>query len=507
MHQALLIDEILEVILDSCTESWTLSRIARTCQAWKDPALDRVWWRISSFKPLLDLIPGLLCVNGVYVLELPFCPDFRRLHCYASRVKQIVYRENIRLHPTLLSLLLQEYGQTCIFRKLSIVQLSLTKCSSLSPIISLAKGLKTVELDLGFKTNTFETANRAAFDFLTTADRVSSCFDSLSLRGGASGQVMDSVNNLSRLKVLHLCVGATLPVETLTAISTFPYLRELEIHTSHIQPEDFILSSQGCFPSLHSLNIRGRANSIEKLLQNMRSGNLVALRIDIEPLVYTNNTWGGLFAAIKEKTYDSLLQLTIEHHMDTQDFSLENDTPSSPDNTLHPYVNNLLRTNPNDFLHFEHLHSLSHHRNLRQIVIETTPPILVRDSDLEQIVRWWPNLEHLDLGSVPTFDPRWMPKATLAGLSILSRGLSVLDTLTIPINSARFTYDAAMKFAGNGNGSLRYMTLTASTPPDKSMAHYLHRLFPSIIEIHGTSGHEEHWDRVQKDFELLKLTE
>ncbi|GAW00479.1 hypothetical protein LENED_002003 [Lentinula edodes] len=44
MHQALLIDEILE-----------------------DPALDRVWWRLASFKPLLDLIPGLLSSNYLYI--------------------------------------------------------------------------------------------------------------------------------------------------------------------------------------------------------------------------------------------------------------------------------------------------------------------------------------------------------------------------------------------------------------------------------------------------------
>ncbi|KAJ3808030.1 hypothetical protein EV368DRAFT_29947 [Lentinula lateritia] len=523
MHQALLIDEILEVIFGFCTESRTLSRVGRTCQAWKDPALDRVWWRLASFKPLLDLIPGLLCVNGVYVsagacsiqhtynyqlLELSSHPDFRRLHHYASRVKQIIHRQRIQVHPTLLTLILQDCELASCFRRLAIARLSLTNCHALCPIISSAKGMQTVELDLGFSTVSFKTVNGVASDFISTVNRVSTCFTSLSLRGTASGQVMNTVGHLSRLEALHLRVGTSLPAETLAAISTFPCLRELEIHTSHIQPEDFRFSSSVCFPSLETLDIRGRTNSIEKLLQSMQSDSLAVLRIDIEFLVSTDDTWDGLFTAIKEKTHASLLQLTIEHHMDTQDLPLEDDTPSSSDTTptSNSYINNLLRTNPNALLNFEHLYSLSNHRELRQIVLETTPPILVRDHDLEHIVRWWPKLKYLDLGSVPTFDPRWTPKPTPAGLAVLSLGLSALETLVIPVNIAGLTSDVAKKFAKNSDSSLRCITLTALTPPEQSLAQCLNRLFPSIIEIHGTLGHEEHWDSVQNHYRLLQAS-
>ncbi|KAJ4475055.1 hypothetical protein J3R30DRAFT_640388 [Lentinula aciculospora] len=443
-------------------------------------------------------------MESTYVLELPLYPDFRRLREYASRVKQIVHRQNIQLHPTLLSSILEDSELASSLRKLSMAQLSLMNCHMLCPIISLAKGLEKVELDLGFTMNTFQTANKAAFDFISTVYRVSNCFASLSLRGAVSGQVMNLIGTLSRLEVIHLRVGASFHAETLAAISTFPRLRELGIHTSHIRPEDFRFSTV-CFPSLQSLDIRGRTNSIEKLLRSMQSDSLAVLSIDIELLVSTDDTWDGLFTAIKEKTHASLLQLTIEHHMDTQDLPLDDDTPSSADTTptSNSYINNFLRTNPNALLHFEHLYSLCDHRSLRQFVLDTTPPILVRDVDLEQIVRWWPNLEHLDLGSVPTFDPRWVPKATPAGLSALSLGLSILDTLVIPVNIDGLTYDAAMKLAQNPNSSLRCVTLTALSPPDQSMAHCLHRLFPSLKEIHGTSGHESHWDCIQKHFESL----
>lgn len=66
MHPALLIDEVLEAILEKCSEwdrkeyKWTLSQVARSCNAWKDPALDRLWGKLDSEEPLVPL----LCLSG-----------------------------------------------------------------------------------------------------------------------------------------------------------------------------------------------------------------------------------------------------------------------------------------------------------------------------------------------------------------------------------------------------------------------------------------------------------
>ncbi|KIK50597.1 hypothetical protein GYMLUDRAFT_182575 [Collybiopsis luxurians FD-317 M1] len=507
MHQALLIDEILAIILDSCAESISLSRIARTCQAWKEPALDRVWFRLDSFKPLLELIPGLLSVNGVYMLESPLNPDFRRLRHYASRVKQIAYRQNLQIHPSFLSLLLQDNSVSLIFQKLSTVQLSLANCHAVCSIISLSTGLQKVDLDLGFTTSAkFKTVNRTALNFISTVDRVSTCFTSLSLRGATSGSVMSAVNGLSRLESLCLCVGASLPAETLAAIATFPRLRELEIQTSHLRPDDLHFSPSNCFPSLEVLDIRGRTGIIEKLLRNMQSDRLVVLRIEVELLSSSDDTWNGLFDAIKNKTHSSLLELAIEHHMDADDLFLNDDTPSSSDTTsTAPIMNyNLPRTNPNALLRFDHLTSLSNHHSIRRLLFETTPPVLLQDQDLEKMVQWWPNLEHLDLGSLLTFDQRWSPKITAAALVTIARGFPVLDSLVIPVNINGLTHETPIKFSQNPNASLHHITLTALTPPDQSVTHLLHRLFPSLLDIQGTPGHEEDWSRVQDGFHLLR---
>lgn len=436
-------------------------------------------------------------------LEPPLHPDFRRLRHYAARVKQIAYRQNIQIHPTLLSMLLADSEVALIFRKLTDVQLSLMNCYSICPVISLTTGLKKVDLDLGFTTSAFKAVNEAAFDFISTVNRVASpSFTSLSLRGAASQNVMYSVNSLLRLDFLSIRVGGTLPAETVAAIATFPSLRTLEIHTSHLSPEDLCFATSPCFPSLEVLDIRGRTGFIEKLLQNMQSDRLSVLRLDVERLALSDDSWVDLFAVIKSKTHASLIELAVEHHMDTEDLPLDDDSNS---NTA--YTDNIFfRTNPNALLKFELLHSLSSHHFLRRVTFETTPPIVVRDQDLEQMAKWWPNLNHLDLGSLPTFDPRWSTKATPAGLSLLSRGFPVLETLVIPVDICGLTAEAATKISQNSKSSLKNITLTSLTPPDQSMAQLLHRLFPLLIEIHGTYGHEDQWSCVQSGFQLLQTS-
>ena len=64
MHRALLIDEVLQLVFDYCAElpaaepKWTFAQLARCCKAWKDPALDRLWVRMSGVAPLLALAKG-----------------------------------------------------------------------------------------------------------------------------------------------------------------------------------------------------------------------------------------------------------------------------------------------------------------------------------------------------------------------------------------------------------------------------------------------------------------
>lgn len=70
MHQALFIDEIVRDIFGFSVvggHAGDLCQLVRCCKAWKDPALDRIWGRLSSAAPLIRLIPGVLEAGGIFV--------------------------------------------------------------------------------------------------------------------------------------------------------------------------------------------------------------------------------------------------------------------------------------------------------------------------------------------------------------------------------------------------------------------------------------------------------
>lgn len=68
MHSALLIDELLrQIFLFIEDDRKSLLASARSCKAWKDPALDYIWEHLTSFGPLLLLLPGVSSRNGEYV--------------------------------------------------------------------------------------------------------------------------------------------------------------------------------------------------------------------------------------------------------------------------------------------------------------------------------------------------------------------------------------------------------------------------------------------------------
>jgi len=70
MHHALCIEEILHTIFALCTDV-DLAKAATVSKTWRDPALDTLWRTLPSYKPLLDIIPGLKCEANVYVSPTP----------------------------------------------------------------------------------------------------------------------------------------------------------------------------------------------------------------------------------------------------------------------------------------------------------------------------------------------------------------------------------------------------------------------------------------------------
>ncbi|THV02460.1 hypothetical protein K435DRAFT_836332 [Dendrothele bispora CBS 962.96] len=503
MHQALLIDEILENILDSCSDGNSLGRIARTCQAWKEPALNRLWRRLTCIVPLLQLIPGLKEVHGVYVLDISISPDLRVFFSYASRVKYLVHRHRIRLDSSVTSLLVsQKVSEDPIFSRLSMVQLSLANCPSLGLVFNQARRLRSIDLDLGFKTSSSGQSNYAAIGLLQNAHDLTPGLESLSIRGYASDGLLNTIASLSMLKSLSLRLGHTTSVDVLVATSKFPLLASLELQAVGVDIEEMdqkweSSAEADSFSALTTLDIRGCISFIHTFVQNMRSKHLFKLHMDIDPSAHSDNddSWMTLFDSVGNKFSDTLHDLAIEYHTEHDDLRLN----VNPNNTIHVTTHDTLSSNVsssdrkfNDFLGFDILYPLTNARNLHRVVFDTSPPLAIRDQDFDHIVKFWPNLEHFELGSLQsTLDPAWTPYTTVKSLVTLSKGLGSLRTLIMPIDSSGLDAKAIDDLPSGTNNSLHTISITTvSSPPNSTtMGTCLNRLFSSLreIEIHSES--------------------
>ncbi|KAI0706151.1 hypothetical protein BC835DRAFT_9218 [Cytidiella melzeri] len=88
---------LLECILESQGGKRALARLARTCKALKEPALDKLWKDLDSFVPLVSLFPSSLMRRAkrpAFGLARPPAPaDWERVLLYAERVHSITYIE------------------------------------------------------------------------------------------------------------------------------------------------------------------------------------------------------------------------------------------------------------------------------------------------------------------------------------------------------------------------------------------------------------------------------
>ncbi|KIO24568.1 hypothetical protein M407DRAFT_26081 [Tulasnella calospora MUT 4182] len=84
------IPELLKKILDMLPVKDNVSA-ARVCQAWKEPALDRLWYKIDSLVPLLCLLgPMTQGPDGVWTFKYDIKDaDWSRYAVYAPRIREV----------------------------------------------------------------------------------------------------------------------------------------------------------------------------------------------------------------------------------------------------------------------------------------------------------------------------------------------------------------------------------------------------------------------------------
>ncbi|KAJ7765518.1 hypothetical protein DFH07DRAFT_368136 [Mycena maculata] len=492
MHSALLLDDVLRQIFDFCPTN-CLPAAARSCKAWSDPAFDGIWCHIGSVIPLLNLIPGLVCVDGVYDLDSEVPLDLTIFNSYASRIKHITQRHNTRVHPSLLSILSKPGN--AILNKLASTRLSSIDLHCIPAALSLSPSLRQLDLDLGFRNR---RSSDGSSDYIEQLLSVATSLERVRLRGTASHRLNIGIAQMSNLRSLSLRTGTFLTGDTLVAISTFPRLSELDIEAGHLDVGGLTTAwsapapDAGYFQSLQKLHVCGQAPLLELLLRTIHPASLRTLRIEAtasssETAVY----WNSICDLIKDNASQTLEDLTIEQHLDDLDL----DTIHDASDTTAPHPST--QTNR---ITFDIIRTFAPLRRLRKLTIDMTRIPSLSDQDIEALATWWPDLTHLDLGSLHSSEcipSAGTPRATLACLRAFASSMPMLQTLILPLSIADVPPPSSSP--STSSSALSSATFSSSGPPSDpaAMSLYLHGLFPQLTGVEGTAQHEAAWGEVQ----------
>ncbi|CAK5267658.1 unnamed protein product [Mycena citricolor] len=461
MHSVLLLDDVLRQILDLCPLP-SLTAAARCCRAWNDPALDALWCYVCSLGPLIQLIDGVARVDGVYRVTSGQPLNLTRFNLYARRIKHIVQRHDIRLHPALLAELVE--SSSCTLPRLVTTRLSTTDALSLPAAFSLTPSLLHLDLDFGFKRKSRGSAGESSDHFLVALPKAAPHIARLRLRGNLPQPI--DLARMSDLTSLTLRVGTSLSPEILESVFLLPRLLELDMDAAHLDPGR--TRQSGRLP-LRSLAVRASAGFLEDFLRFVSEEHMKHIRLELTAL----SSWSDIFDAL---AFPALEELTIEH--DLEDVDAELPSPDCP--RQHPTLDAMRR--------------LASLRHLRRLVLDFTYFPLLSDTDIEMAASWWPRLVHLDLGCATDCASKRIsgPLATPACLRSFALKMTALERLVMPLC---FSGGALEVPEASTNSKLAQATLTSPQPPadPQALGDYLRRLFPSLEQVDGFDEQENSW--------------
>lgn len=352
---------------------------------------------------------------------------------------------------------------------------------------NLSPSLTHLEVDLGFKAST-TIVDSTLCDYLSKATALCPELKHVSLRGLASKGLNYVLSNMHNLHFLTLRLGRSLLRETLAAITSFPHLKELEVHAGHLHADDLddipIDNDFSIFPSLEKLHIRAKSSFIEALLNHWERTTLHRIHIDLDDDSPSTTSWNTIFSSIGTKSFNTLEHLSLEHHFELP----EVDSSISPDGTPSPSAY------PMSFLDLEALEPLHDLRHLRYFSCDMTIPPIFGDKDLARIVCWWPELEHLELGCAPQADESERavtPDLTIASLSCISVKCPKLKKLILPLTIVDIPESPSSRPIASELRTLTIAQLKTSTP--SALAGYLRSLFPLLWDLEGPCDDNQIW--------------
>ncbi|KAJ7193361.1 hypothetical protein GGX14DRAFT_589290 [Mycena pura] len=457
--------KILEAILDSPNGRRGLSRLARTCRAWLEPALDVLWRELDSLAPLIGLFPPHLLKKtkkpGLGLSANPVEKDWERLLKYGNRVLKITYDEMSNNVSTSIFPIFEDFRpKTYLLPNLQHLTWKVTTPETLDRAsLFLNSGLQGLVLHLGtggtkFPTLTFFLADlgsrlKLKSFSITSSTSMPETFTELLLPqdgieklvvivpGALSSSVGKWIAYMPRLKSLQL----DLTSRSLAAINGF--FKELlsgdstpdsveshtdsgvfsgdevdftEIRKSLLDLTGDTKTRRSKFPVLTQLHLTGQASNIATFLTHM-SSPLTQLDIVIEDPPDAAD-WRRLSSIICERFGSSLVTLRVGATLSSKYGDLVRSTSRAA-----PAPSRLS---------LEHLSSLP---QLRTLSIDLPESICFTASDIEHLAEVAPNLEEVRLCPLARFAQAAPPQLTLEGLAPLIRSCRRLTTMAVVVNA------------------------------------------------------------------------
>jgi hypothetical protein len=318
--------------------------------------------------------------------------------------------------------------------------------------ISLSSRLRALTLHVGY------TKSDSASTFMhMILSRLKECsaLERLSVRGHSSACLQTPLGALTTLYSLSLHLSS-LTEQTFMAVSALPLLADLDVHADHLSLDHLAATlaehrdSIAFFPSLQKLKIRAEPGLLALLCRYLPQDKLHSLHIDTTGLSLPS-AWAAPLRAIATVA-SQLHDFTLEHSI----------TINESEDTL---------TYPVDkFFTIDHFRPLSK-LPLRRFVLDSSLPPDFSDADVEEMAKWWPLLDRLDLGALTALEnteATWKPRISFASLSTLAKGCKGLRSLIIALDADPLAVLPAPEPMPQGSHPLASLLISSRSRPDTS---------------------------------------
>ncbi|KAJ7161327.1 hypothetical protein C8R43DRAFT_880736 [Mycena crocata] len=457
--------KLLEAIIESPNGRRSLSRLARTCRAWLDPALNLLWRELDSLVPVIGLFPSHLLKKtrrpGLGLTAPPLEKDWEKILEYGGRISKITYDEISNNVSSSIFPIFEEFRpRSYLLPNLRHLTWRVTSPDNLDHAsLFLASGLQELVLQLGLggggakfptlpafladlgsrmKLRSFSINSSVALpDTFTDLLLPQNVLEKVVLvaSGALSPTVGRWVASLPHLKSLQLDLSS----RSLFAVDGF--FRDLhsgastpdsdESHTdSGVYSGDELdfteiksvlkLTGEGkkepIFPNLTQLQLTGQASNINGFLTHL-SNHLTQLDLVIEDPPPPQD-WRELSVTICKRFGGSVTSLRIGATLTSKFGDLVRST-----SRVAPAPSRLS---------LEHLSSLP---LLRAFSVELPESYVFAAADIRQLADAAPNLEEVKLCPLARFSGATPPQLTLENLAPLMRGCRRLSTLAVVVNA------------------------------------------------------------------------